>query len=70
MAKTSRPSGKPRSTGAGRDAAAAKQPRKKAPARGKPGTPKGGESATARRTTKSAAATQGRSTNKPRKGGS
>ena len=44
----------------------AKQSRK-APARGKPGVARGAESATARRTAKSVAATRVRSNNAPRK---
>jgi hypothetical protein len=64
MTTNSRRSVKQHSSSGPRDAPA-KQGRK-APARGKPGAPKGGESTTARRTAKSAAATAGRSTNKPR----
>ena len=65
MATTSRRSGKRQSISGARNAPA-KQPRK-APARGKPGVPRGGESETARRTGKSAKVTRARTNNAPRK---
>ncbi|HEX2216818.1 MAG TPA: hypothetical protein VHG27_09045 [Xanthobacteraceae bacterium] len=55
-----------RHTSKGPQQAPAKEPRR-APARGKPGKPKGAESTIARRTGRSAAATRAHTNNAPRK---